>query len=312
MALSDKWRLYDLSTRIALLVEGVKVKQSQDLNAVIARVGDEIVKTLSKLEYRDLSELNKRQVNKLLAELKAAQSRVYSAYSDELIKRLRLFMDADRDANKIIYATANDESDGEPTPALSDDEANALLLALIPITLHGRAEQSQARRLLTDSDALWQAINDAPVVATGQFLMDNIKTFTNTATALVEREIIKTWASGGTVEDAVSAIVSKARQGRASVLDKIRNNSNAMIHTIFAHVSSKVSESVMAAGYSHYRWVSVIDSATTDICRGRNGKVYRTGAPDSPLPPAHIRCRSHVRPITNSNSDLPNESLYTF
>ena len=38
-----------------------------------------------------------------------------------------------------------------------------------------------------------------------------------------------------------------------------------------------------------YRWISVLDSRTTDVCRGRSNKVYEVGV--GPIPPAHPNCR---------------------
>ena len=42
-------------------------------------------------------------------------------------------------------------------------------------------------------------------------------------------------------------------------------------------------------------WVSVLDSSTTDYCRGQDGKKYKIGS--GPRPPAHYNCRSVTRPL---------------
>lgn len=42
-------------------------------------------------------------------------------------------------------------------------------------------------------------------------------------------------------------------------------------------------------------WVSVLDSHTTDYCRGQDGKLYDVGV--GPRPPAHYNCRSITRPV---------------
>lgn len=46
-------------------------------------------------------------------------------------------------------------------------------------------------------------------------------------------------------------------------------------------------------------WVSVLDSHTTDYCRGQDGKIYNIG--QGPRPPAHYNCRSITQPV------LPND-----
>jgi len=50
-----------------------------------------------------------------------------------------------------------------------------------------------------------------------------------------------------------------------------------------------------------YKWVSVIDDATTDICRSRDGNIYSAGGP---IPPAHYNCRSTIWPVF---SDAPGD-----
>lgn len=44
-----------------------------------------------------------------------------------------------------------------------------------------------------------------------------------------------------------------------------------------------------------YEWVATLDSRTTLICAGRDGRVYPVGR--GPLPPAHWNCRSTVIPV---------------
>jgi SPP1 gp7 family putative phage head morphogenesis protein len=54
------------------------------------------------------------------------------------------------------------------------------------------------------------------------------------------------------------------------------------------------------AGVKKYRWISVLDSRTTAICRSRSNKIYTVG--EGPVPPAHIRCRSTI--VRYSPSDV--------
>ena len=52
-----------------------------------------------------------------------------------------------------------------------------------------------------------------------------------------------------------------------------------------------------------------MDGKTTEICISRNRKRYRFG--QGPIPPAHIRCRSHIAPIVGMD-DIAAESFYTW
>jgi SPP1 gp7 family putative phage head morphogenesis protein len=48
-----------------------------------------------------------------------------------------------------------------------------------------------------------------------------------------------------------------------------------------------------------YEWVATLDSRTTLICGGRDGRVYPVGG--GPLPPAHWNCRSTVIPVVSED-----------
>ena len=45
-----------------------------------------------------------------------------------------------------------------------------------------------------------------------------------------------------------------------------------------------------------YQYSAILDSVTTDICEGLDGKVFESG--DQPIPPLHFNCRSVLIPIT--------------
>src|SRR5690606_22639421 len=51
----------------------------------------------------------------------------------------------------------------------------------------------------------------------------------------------------------------------------------------------KVGDKIKLMGY---RWVSILDSVTSQICRSLDGQVFAFGK--GPLPPAHANCRSSI------------------
>ena len=123
--------------------------------------------------------------------------------------------------------------------------------------------------------------------------------------------IRKAWANRWTVEETLTALVGDgtAAQGTPSQLHRVNAQAASVIHTATAHVAAVVAAGVMSAVFGRYVWYSVIDGRTTDICISRNRRIYRFG--EGPLPPAHIRCRSHVAPA-NTASDLAEETFYTW
>lgn len=62
------------------------------------------------------------------------------------------------------------------------------------------------------------------------------------------------------------------------------------------HVANTSKEEVYKVNpIEQVEWVSVLDNATTDYCRGQDGKIYDIGK--GPRPPAHYNCRSITRPV---------------
>lgn len=71
-----------------------------------------------------------------------------------------------------------------------------------------------------------------------------------------------------------------------------------LANTSVYHVSSVVKDEVMRNNLriaTHFRWISVLDSRTTDFCRKRNGKIYPIEG--SIKPQAHWNCRSDTAPV---------------
>ena len=309
MALSDNKRLYDISTRLQVYVEGVKIYQARQFNFVLRDVNELLKKLLGRVRYKTLDGLSKAQLNKLVIELRESQSKIYSAYTEKLIGQLKDFMAADLEVNRRAWVTGYIElDDDESGEIISDDAAIQFLLE------HTDSEANPLFGIaaITGGDErIWSQVTNSPIPANGLYLLPFIKTFTTSAQASVESIIRKAWANSWTVEETLRELVGEegTRQGTPSQLARINNQAASVIHTATAHVAAIVSAGVMSALFGRYVWYSVIDGNTTEVCRKRNRKVFRYGT--GPLPPAHIRCRSHTAPATSA-SDLAEETFYTW
>lgn len=309
MALSDNKRLYDISTRLQVYVEGVKVYQARQFNFVLRDVSEVLKKLLGRVRYKTLDGLSKAQLNKLIVELRESQSKIYSAYTETLIGQLKDFMSADLEVNRRAWVTGYIELDGEASEEIiSDDAAIQFLLE------HTDSEANPLFGIaaITGGDErIWSQVTNSPIPANGLYLLPFIKTFTTSAQAGVESIIRKAWANRWTVEETLRELIGEegARQGTPSQLSRIQNQAASVIYTSTAHVAAIVAAGVMSALFGRYVWWSVMDGNTTEVCRSRNRKVYRYGT--GPLPPAHIRCRSHTAPATSA-SDLAEETFYTW
>lgn len=74
-------------------------------------------------------------------------------------------------------------------------------------------------------------------------------------------------------------------------------DAEAIMRTATIHYSSVAQEEIMrAANIDRYIWVSTLDGRTTPICQTRDGQVFKLEK-NSPMPPAHVGCRSVASPI---------------
>jgi len=309
MALSQNKRLYDIATRLAVYVEDVKVWQARQFVFVLREVSEVLSDLLGRVRYKSLDGLSKAQLNKLVAELRQSQSKIYTAYTEQLIKQLKDFMAADLEVNRRAWVTSYLEFEGglESDEVVSDEKAIRFIGGFI-----GAASPLYGVAAITgDNSRLWSSVTNAPIPANGLYLLPFIKTFTNSAQAGVENIIRKAWANKLTVEETLAELIGDGEsiQGTPSQLHRINAQAASVISTATAHVAAIVSAGVASAIYNNYAWYSIIDGSTTDICRKRNRNIYRYG--EGPLPPAHIRCRSHIAPYV-PGSDIGDESFYTW
>jgi len=312
MALSDNKRLFDISTRLQIYVEGVKVQQAREFNFVLAELRHELNRILSRVKYKTLDGLTKGELNRLVVSLRDSQSRIYSKYTSQLIEQLKLFMAANAEMNRRAYSLAHAEmnmEDGETTPKVPTD---AQVIEYIK-------QQNESSNIIPlfgiasvtgNNDRLWSAVTNAPIPANGLYLLPFVKTFATSAQAGVENIVRKAWANGWTLEETISAITGEdARQGTSSQLQRVGVQAGAVTATAIQHVAAVVGAGVISGLFGWYIWLSVMDSRTSEICTSRNRKRYRFG--QGPIPPAHIRCRSHIAPIVG-NDDIAAVSFYTW
>ena len=306
MALADNQRLYDIATRQQVYIEGVKVQYAREFNFVLAELRVELNRLLSRVKYKTLDGLTKAELNKFVVTLRASQSKIYNAYTQQILKQLKAFMAADLEINRRAYVHSKLEEDDAPIP--SDEEAIKYL----------QEENNQTNvfplfglaAITGNNDRLWSAVTNAPIPDNGLYLLPFVKTFTTSAQASVENTIRKAWANGWTVEETLRELTGEDnKQGTSSQLQRIGVQANAVVATAVQHTAAVVGAGVISALFGWYMWHSVMDGKTTEICIGRNRKRYRFG--QGPIPPAHIRCRSHIAPIVGMD-DIAAETFYTW
>src|SRR5690349_6325276 len=106
MSKRDNEKLYDITLALALFVENIKIGQLLEFNAVLKDVDLELRKTLGQVKTKKLDGLTKAELSKLILTLRKAQLRIYSAYTEKLIRNRQAFMKMRLDVGAIAYGSA--------------------------------------------------------------------------------------------------------------------------------------------------------------------------------------------------------------
>lgn len=110
--------------------------------------------------------------------------------------------------------------------------------------------------------------------------------------------------------DSVDRIVRRIRGTRANrytdgVFATTRRQARVLARTGTQHVVSQARKATVEANKSIFKqekWVSTLDSRTTQICAGLDGRKFQIG--EGIYPPAHHQCRSIRVPQTKSFREL--------
>lgn len=256
----------DYFTRQQVYVEFLKndeAEKADELNDAILAV---LVALLAKAGYDTLSDMPKKELRAFIAKVNAQLAKVFKNFKALTIQSLKAIVDADVEVTTAIFQKLT----GKPKINLSHASMN--------------------RRLL------WAKITNDVIAGAGETPLKLLSEFFATVTADVRKLILRAYADGMSIKEITALITgTKAAGYKDGLLRKVRNSWATMTDTIIQHVSSYIGELFGKMFYEYYEWVSIIDSRTTDICRHRDGKVYRYG--HGPRPPAHHRCRSRIRPL---------------
>ena len=306
MTQRDNKRLFDIATRTALFVEGVKLGQMALFNSVLRELNLELRKLLGRVNHKTLDGLTKAELNHLLLTLRKSQSKLYSAYIAKLIGQLQEFMQLRLDVAAVSYASIKQAEPQQLTEAsaYSFIEQASQEASFSPI-------YGLSAIMPSGEKSLWSTIKNAPIPANGLLLLPFISAFSRSAQGNIENTIRKAYANRESVQELIEQLAGKpAVNGNSTQLAKIAKQAAAVIELAFGHVDQQASQAVASALFEHYRWVSIIDDGTTPVCRSRNNHAFKFGK--GPIPPAHYGCRSITIPLASLFSDFDSPTLYAW
>lgn len=262
--------LLDISIRHQIFLEGLKNGRQAALAKSLADVQQQVVTLIRTVDYEDLGDMTKLELNALLAKLKKASNVIFAAWLTNLIRWLNDYINADREFWKYAYTERKTEQAGD---AKTRNHFAALFGGAAGVA------------------AIYSLAKNTPMGANGIKIEPFMSGYSNLSTARLLQAVTQAYANRDSKQTLIDAIVGTKDAGRKDgLLRTLQNQGNALTNTVTQHIAGITNAAVAKQGFDQYLWVSVLDSRTTQICTDRNGNVYVYG--QGPLPPAHVNCRS--------------------
>lgn len=212
-------------------------------------------------------------------------------------QRRRAVLDSVRSANKETFKRLDKKLTAEMLD-LAETEVKfsaAALRKYVPIDL----DMTMPSRHLLEA-----AVKSRPFQ--GKILGDWIQELGETKYKRIRDAINIGLVEGETIDQMVKRIRGTRANGfKDGILEINRRNAQAVVRTAVTHTTTQSRELLYAENddlIKGVEWLSTLDGRTTDICRARDGKVFKPG--EGPRPPAHVNCRSTTVPITKSWKEL--------
>lgn len=243
------------------------------LNSADADILEKLAGRLAAIEERglDIGPATTARLNRMLDELRALNSAIYSQVHDQLVDELTDF--ASVEAGYQQAALDN---------ALAVDIATTLPA---PARLRAIIEEAPMEGRLLDG---WTAGME-------QGRIERIN------------QAIRLGLVQGEGTDKIVARIrgTKAARYTDGVLDISRRSAQSIVRTATTHVSNQAAQHTWrenANVVKGWQFVSTLDTRTTVTCAALSGSIHPIG--EGPIPPRHIRCRSISIAVTKSFREL--------
>lgn len=327
---SENKRLFNLLFRHQVYLEGVKSSFAGDYKKMLTNLYKTFATYMMMSKYQQIDSFTKQELANFVRRFQEAQYQFYSHYTEELINKLRAFLNTDVSVTRSIFHNVTSlyphEAHAGLKPTITDDEYDALsplLQTNYKTTQTGYELEDDTNDYSgntpmlgitathgTDAanNLLWSRITNAPIPANGRTIQNSIAYWMAANASAVVAEINKGYANKSTTRQTLDKIVGTSSKAFTDGLfATFANQQDALVSTIIQHISSTQQAAIGSVYYSRYQWVAILDNRTTEICWNRNGTVYIYGI--GPLPPAHYRCRSKDVPLAGDQPvhDIPQD-----
>lgn len=265
--------LTNSAIRLQVLVERVKAGEVDKIDALL-KDADKVLR--ERLTRATVTAVQRDRIEALLVEVRKALATLYDRHSAAFLARM-----------------------DELGEGIADTEARALAAAL-----GGLDTATPTAR------AIHAAATTAPLGARGAggglLLETFVSRWAEADLDRVEGTIRRGFFEGRTTDQIIRDVRgTKAANYADGILDVNRRNARTVVHTAVQHVATQARVATLNANSDlivRYRWISTLDSRTSDQCQALDQQEFELG--EGPLPPAHPNCRSTIVPITKTFREL--------
>ena len=259
MAVSEQ--LIAQTTRHGVYLERLKSGEVNQFAAFLKMLDKDL---RDRLTGRELTEFSRARVERLLAENAKALAAIFDQHYDEL-------------AGHLIELAEYE----------SGFEARNLDSVL-----------TQAPAVVPTANQVRTAVLTAPLsvsgVSGGQLLEPFIRDLKTTEIKRINGAIRLGYSQGQSNAEIIRRLRgTKANKYRDGLLAVTQRSAAAIVRTSVQHVANTARMETWKENsniVTGYRWVSTLDSRTSQTCASLDGQAFKTGK--GPMPPAHINCRS--------------------
>ena len=265
-------KAFDIVLRHQVAIERLKAGYSKNYGKTLRQLDKEIREILGSIKVKTMGELTKKQSLIVIKRLRDRQASVYSIYSKELFKSLE-----------------------ELAVSEADFEASAL----------EKLFEGSIAIKIPSALVVVDRVFDRPLLG-GELLKPFVENWAEKEIAAVEKATRRAYAEGWPLQRLVEVIGgTKQARYKDGILGRNDNGAAMVARTAIQHVSQSARITMWEANKSlldGYKWLSTLDSRTTQACRSLDGEFFEFGK--GPLPPIHPGCRSTTLPELNSKFDF--------
>lgn len=263
----------DLATRQQVYLERLKAGFVGRWQPTQENLRRRIREVMGALEIDTMQDLTRRQLQRVLADLRNAHLSVTGPAMSEFLAEM---------------------------PGLAAFAAGLEISGLSSLVATPPRFNAPTARLA------YQAALENPVQATGELLADMVGNWPALDALRVSNVVQKGWGQGRTLQQMIREVCgSKAGGWKDGILDISRKNAGTVIHTATQHVANAARMDVWERNadlVKKYQWISTLDRRTTQQCKSLDGRTFEPGK--GPMPPIHPNCRSTTVAVLGSEWDF--------